>query len=175
MPRVVNSQLKHCREQGTAQTRSRRPITGQGTLGKSTINNAKIAGVDLADGWNAQKDAQGQDEMHASATRTPASHLAHRRKGRGGQRHKLKRERQKRNLKQKTTNAKTSVMRLHDTDLPGQGNTKSRTRHKQNSKEVAAAQRTRCGVKQGSATHERHSGGRNHPKSHGEKGHAAID
>ena len=45
-------------------------------------------------------------------------------------------------------------MRLHDTDLPRLGNTKSRTRHKQNIKEVAAAQRTRCGVKQGSATHE---------------------
>ena len=51
-------------------------------------------------------------------------------------------------------NSKTSVMRLHDTDLPRLGNTKSRTRHKQNIKEVATAQPTRCGVKQGSATHE---------------------
>ena len=49
---------------------------------------------------------------------------------------------------------KSKMSTIHETDLPGLSNTKSHTRHKQNIKEVATAQPTRCGVKQGSATHE---------------------
>ena len=69
---------------------------------------------------------------------------------------KAQTEKRKAEKKSETENnkSKTSVMRLHDTDLPDLGSTKSRTRHKPNSKKVATAQPTRCGVKQGSATHE---------------------
>ena len=78
--------------------------------------------MDSADGWNAQKDAQGHDEMHACghahadiafgpewcllllvrAERTQAL-ASGTRTGRGGQRHQKKRKTEKKFEKEKTT------------------------------------------------------------------------